>query len=134
MEKETDKSKLEKNVIVEKIRNAKVKALNYIKQNPRNVFYTMVGLTVFSIISNIVYYNYTIKNAKVSYKQMSDKLFNPGEQKIDRKQDISIFQQAGDYLTMKKDLDKLKEFQTKKILTKQDTLEIQRITKKYNLK
>ena len=134
MEKETDKSKLEKNVIVEKIRNANVKALNYIKQNPRNVFYTMVGLTVFSLISNMVYYNYTIKNAKVSYKQMSDKLFNPGEQKIDRKQDISILQQAGDYLTMKKDLDKLKEFQTKKILTKQDTLEIQRITKKYNLK
>ncbi|RMZ61294.1 hypothetical protein D1632_00340 [Chryseobacterium nematophagum] len=134
MEKETEKSKQEKNVIVEKIKNTMEKVLNYIKENPRNIFYTMVGLTIFSIISNVLYYNYTIKNAKLSYKQMSDKLFNTDEHKTDKKQNISIMQQAGDYLEMKKDLGKLKEFQSKKNLTKQDTLEIQRITKKYNLR
>ncbi|MCT2409995.1 hypothetical protein NZD88_20765 [Chryseobacterium antibioticum] len=134
MEKDTVQPKPEKNAVVEKIKAGKEKAVKYIKEHPKNVLYTMVALTIFSIFSNILYYNYTVKNAKVSYKQMSDKLFNTEDRNIEKKQNVSIVQQAGDYLEMKKDLDKLKEFQNRKNLTKQDTLEIRRITKKYNLR
>ena len=134
IKQENQPEKDNKNIIVEKIKNTRIKAIQYIKKNPKNVLYCMFALTIISLGSNIIYYNYTVKNAKVSYKQMSDKIFNIDDKGIEKKQNVSLMQQANDYLEMKKDLDKLKAFQNRKDLTKKDTLEILRITKKYNLR
>ena len=64
---------------------------------------------------------------------MNEELFNNNGKKFENSNDNPIGK-ATDFFEMKKDLDKLKEFQNKKILSKEDTLEIKRIVEKYNLK
>lgn len=128
------RTKEEPNIVRDKIREYRIKAIRFIKKNPKNIFYGMIALTVISLVSNIFYYKYTVKNAKNVYNQMNDKIFNKDFVKVSNKQDASIYRQASDYFEMKKDLDFLKNLQAKKRLTKQDSLEAIRITNKYNLK
>ena len=128
---EKNKKAENKDTLISKIKDD---AKNYIKKNPKNVFIGMIVLTAISLISNVFYYNYVVKNAKTSYSNMNEQLFNKNSKSIDISNNNSISKQATDFFEMKNDLDKLKEFQNKKNLTKEDTLEIQRIVKKYNLK
>ena len=121
------------NLIIEKFNYFKKKIIKYINQNPRNIFLTMICLTILSIAGNVFYYYFGVKNAKNSYDKMSNKIFKADEIVADKKQDISIMQQAENYLEMKNDLNKLKEYEKKSPLEKSDSLEIIRITKKYNL-
>lgn len=129
-----DRPKEESNIVTEKVEEYRRKSIYYAKKKPKVVFYGMVLLTIISIIGNLIYYQYTVKNAKISYSKMNEKIFNKDFTRISSKQDASITQQASDYFTMKKDLDVLKELQVKKELSKQDSVEAIRIVEKYNLK
>jgi hypothetical protein len=132
--KKKEKAQEEPNIVRDKIEEYKRKFFIYVKRKPKDVFYVMVALTILSIISNVFYYQYTVKNAKVAYTKMNDKIFNKDYTVASNKQDVSISQQASDFFEMKKDLDVLKQLQVKKELTRQDSLEAIRITKKYNLR
>lgn len=129
MEKNLNKTE-KKETLIYKIKET---ATEYIKANPKNVFIGMFVLTLISLTANFFYYNYVVKNAKTSYSKMNEELFNNNGKKFENSNDNPIGK-ATDFFEMKKDLDKLKEFQNKKILSKEDTLEIKRIVEKYNLK
>lgn len=110
----------------------------YIKAHPKQIFTGMIVLTVLSLLSNFFYYQYTIKTAKVTYKEMSAQIFdNAGKQKPkdndQPKVKASITEQASDYFQMKKDLERLKSYQNKEVLSHEDSLDIKAIVNIYNL-
>lgn len=122
------------NSFVQFIKEKRRKLIIWIKANPKQIFIGMIVLTIISIIGNFIYYKYTIQNAKVTYKQMSETIFNPIDPKVEQKQQESVLEQAQNVIEMNRDLKRLNEFKNQDVLSRQDSIEAKRLIQKYKLK
>lgn len=122
------------NSFVQFIKEKRRKLIIWIKANPKQIFIGMIVLTIISIIGNFIFYKYTIQNAKVTYKQMSETIFNPIDPKVEQKQQESVLEQAQNVIEMNRDLKRLNELKNKDVLSRQDSIEAKRLIQKYKLK
>lgn len=122
------------NSFVQFIKEKRQKSIIWIKANPKQIFIGMMVLTIISIIGNFIYYKYTIQNAKVTYKQMSETIFNPIDPKVEQKQQESVLEQAQNVIEMNRDLKRLNELKNQDVLSRQDSIEAKRLIQKYKLK
>lgn len=128
--KKVEEEKEEKSIVPE---NIAIKFRDFVKKNPKQIFIGMIALTIISIFGNLIYYYYVVKPSEANYQTVNEQLFDNSARKNAGNGSGSLLTEARNYVEMKKDLDRLKEFQNKKVLSKSDSLEIKKLVKKYNL-
>lgn len=128
--KKVEGEKKEKSIVPEHIA---IKFRDFVKKNPKQIFIGMIALTIISIFGNLIYYYYVVKPSQASYQTVNEQLFDHSARKNTGNGTGSLLTEARNYVEMKNDLDRLKEFQNKKVLSKSDSLEIKKLVKKYNL-
>ena len=129
-ERTKEEEKEEKSIVPE---NIAIKFRDFVKKNPKQIFIGMIALTIISIFGNLIYYYYVVKPSEANYQTVNEQLFDNSARKNAGNGSGSLLTEARNYVEMKKDLDRLKEFQNKKVLSKSDSLEIKKLVKKYNL-
>jgi predicted negative regulator of RcsB-dependent stress response len=100
----------------------KEKLLNWIKENQKAVFFSMIAISVFSIGWNINKFIVARNNPSTMEK------FTENQRKIEEQRVEFYTQQA----QLKNYIDQLEDYKQKVLLTKEDSLKIKYLIKKIN--